>query len=263
VEIRGHLLGELWREQDRDAAMEEAMFGDFQAGLEVMGMIPGGELADGFNAVIYIVRGQPGNALICVISILPAGDLAKGARRAVGNASDGWRIVAKLEPGANAATIYKSPITLGAGGELVVTPFAKEVVEEITGKVVPRGIITPSTRLQQWAQQGGYVDPRTNTWVKFDGNLAADQVYPKTLIKKLEGFDDLTPQQQEFLLNYPGNFEPLPKSWNSSKWNRLADDWAKNTPMGRQASKEYIDALRMRQQAFEEFAKSLIEFWNR
>jgi hypothetical protein len=32
--------------------------------------------------------------------------------------------------------------------------------------------------------------------------------------------------------------------------------------MGRQASQEYIDALRERQQAFEEFAKNLIDFWN-
>jgi hypothetical protein len=123
-------------------------------------------------------------------------------------------------------------------------------------------ITTPSTKLQQWAQQGGYIDSRTNKWVKFNGNLAADHVYPKDLIKKLDGFDRLTPQQQEFLLNYPGNFEPLPKSWNSSKRNRLADDWAK-TPMGRRASKEYLDGLRERQHAFEGFAKNLIDFWNR
>ena len=123
-------------------------------------------------------------------------------------------------------------------------------------------ITTPSAKLQQWAKQGGYIDPRTNQWVKYDGALAADHVYPKDLIKKLEGFDKLTPQQQEFLLNYPGNFEPLPTSWNSSKLNRLADEWAK-TPMGKQASPQYIDALRDRQQAFEGLAKSLIEFWTK
>jgi hypothetical protein len=80
------------------------------------------------------------------------------------------------------------------------------------------------------------------------------------LIKKLPGFDKLTRDQKEFLLNYPGNFEPLPKVWNSSKLNRLADDWAR-TPMGRQASDEYIVRLRERQQAFEGFAKELIQFW--
>ncbi|MBL9093175.1 MAG: tandem-95 repeat protein, partial [Planctomycetaceae bacterium] len=126
----------------------------------------------------------------------------------------------------------------------------------------PSKITSPSTKLQQWAQQGGYVDPRTNRFIKFDGKLAADHVYPQYHIKKLDGFDKITPQQQEFLLNYPGNFEPLPKSWNSSKLNRLADDWAQ-TPMGRQASKDYTDALRERQQAFEGFSKSLIEFWTK
>jgi hypothetical protein len=122
------------------------------------------------------------------------------------------------------------------------------------------GITTPNSKLQQWAKQGGYVDPRTNKWVAYKGTLAADHVYPKELIEKLPGFDKLTPAQKEFLLNYPGNFEPLPTHWNSSKLNRLADEWAK-TPMGRQASKEYIDALRERQQAFEGFAKNLIAFW--
>jgi hypothetical protein len=124
-----------------------------------------------------------------------------------------------------------------------------------------KGITTPSPKLQQWAQQGGYIDPRTNTLVKTTENLAADHVYPKSLIKKLPNFNKLSRAQQEWLLNYPGNFEPLPKSWNSSKLNRLADDWANNTPMGRQASKDYIDALRERQQAFEGFANNIIDFW--
>jgi hypothetical protein len=156
-------------------------------------------------------------------------------------------------------------IALEAGGIPFVLLSKGDDASRILSKLddaAPVKITSPSTKLQQWAQQGGYVDPRTNKWIKFDGNLAADHVYPKDLIKKLDGFDKLSPQQQEFLLNYPGNFEPLPKSWNSSKLNRLADDWAK-TPMGRQAAKEYIDALRERQQAFEGFAKNLIEFWNR
>ena len=77
---------------------------------------------------------------------------------------------------------------------------------------------------------GEYVNPRTNKLVKFDGTLAADHVYPKDLIEQFPDYDKLTQRQQEFLLNYPGNFEPLPPSWNSSKKNRLADKWAE-TPM--------------------------------
>jgi RHS repeat-associated protein len=148
-----------------------------------------------------------------------------------------------------------------AGGANAVYNLAKDRSDGGTvGVHGPKGITTPSAKLQQWAQQGGYIDPRTNKFVSTAENLAADHVYPKSLIKRLPGFDRLSAAQQEWLLNYPGNFEPLPKSWNSSKLNRLADDWAK-TPMGRQASKEYIDALRQRQQAFEGFAKNMIDFW--
>jgi hypothetical protein len=121
-------------------------------------------------------------------------------------------------------------------------------------------IPTPSPKIQKWAQKGGFIDPRTNAWIKFSGTLAADHVYPKSLIMELKDFDKLHPSQQEWLLNYPGNFESLPTSWNSSKFNRLADDWA-NTPMGSTASKEYIDALRARQQGFEAFANEMIGFW--
>ncbi len=125
----------------------------------------------------------------------------------------------------------------------------------------PERIVTPNPQLRQWAQRGGYIDPRTNKWVVHKGPLAADHVYPKSMIKKLDGFKELTHEQQDFLLNYPGNFEPLPKAWNSSKLNRLADEWA-NTPMGRQASQDYIDVLRERQEAFAAFARNLIDFWN-
>jgi hypothetical protein len=34
--------------------------------------------------------------------------------------------------------------------------------------------MTPSSKLQQWAQQGGYIDPRTNKLVSTAENLAAD-----------------------------------------------------------------------------------------
>jgi RHS repeat-associated protein len=182
-------------------------------------------------------------------------DVIISTHEAITNPS--WRTIA----GALLSMLPFVPGIVGKADDVVDLGKAEDMAKREAASVAPTKITTPSPKLQQWAQQGGYVDPRTNKWIKFDGNLPADHVYPKDLIKKIDGFDRLTPQQQEFLLNYPGNFEPLPKSWNSSKLNRLANDWAK-TPMGRQASQEYIDALRERQQAFEEFAKNLIDFWN-
>jgi RHS repeat-associated protein len=121
-------------------------------------------------------------------------------------------------------------------------------------------IITPSQKLQRWAQQRGYVDPITNEWVAWDGSLSAGHIFPADLIRKLPGFRDLTTAQQEWLLNHPDNFMPLPRQWNSSMGNRLADDWA-TTPRGKLASKAYIDNLREAQQAFEAFARTMIEFF--
>jgi hypothetical protein len=161
----------------------------------------------------------------------------------------GWQHVTRIVRGKYVRFLEK-------GGKRLTVAECQHAHLNYRGK-----INTPSTRLQQWAQQGGYVDPRTNQWVKTEERLQADHVYPKDLIKKLPGFDKLTREQQEWLLNYPGNFEPLPRSWNASKWNRLADDWAKNTPMGKQASNEYIDQLRERQEAFEAFAKEMVRFF--
>jgi hypothetical protein len=126
---------------------------------------------------------------------------------------------------------------------------------------------TPSSGINRLIQrQGGYIDPVTNQWVKktLGGGpqIHSAHIYPADRIKQLAGFEQLTRGQQNFLLNHPDNFIPLPKQWNSSMGNSLADEWAK-TPRGRLASKEFIDELRESQQAFEGFAKGMIDFWLR
>ena len=54
------------------------------------------------------------------------------------------------------------------------------------------------------------MNPATNKWETYSGVLGADDAYPKSFIEKLPGYEKLMPEQQDFLLNYPGNFEPLP-----------------------------------------------------
>jgi RHS repeat-associated protein len=128
-------------------------------------------------------------------------------------------------------------------------------------------ILTPSPKLQRWVlDQLGYIDPATNEWVPITRgdagtHIQAGHVYPSSLIRKLPGFEKLTPAQQDWLLNNPNNIIPLPgRQWNQSMGNRLADQWAK-TPRGRLASKEFINDLRTGQQGFEGFAKEMIRFW--
>jgi hypothetical protein len=125
--------------------------------------------------------------------------------------------------------------------------------------------ITPSEKIKRWIQlRGGYIDPETNKWVfgraPF-GAAQASHLYPSSRIKQLPGFDRLTAAQQNWLLNHPDNFIPLPRQWNASMGNKLADDWAKTTTRGKMASKEFIDQLRESQEAFEGFAKEMIKFW--
>src|SRR5262249_48387838 len=125
---------------------------------------------------------------------------------------------------------------------------------------VPAEIVSPSPKLQSWARdEKGYINPMTNEWEDWT-RLTAAHIYPRELIEKLPGYDRLTRDQQNFLLNYPGNCIPLPKQWNSSMGSRLADEWA-TTPRGSLASKEYIDNLRESQQAYKVFAEGMIKFF--
>jgi hypothetical protein len=219
-----------------------SLAGTFQMFLDIAGVLPVvGTAADLTSLMIAAYHGDWLGVTTSLMGLVPiAGDIA-------------------------AATAKAGIVTAGVG----TVAFKADDVAEVLGKLKrivgnrsPAGIVSPSNTLQRGAKQGGYIDPRTNRWIRFEGTLAADHVYPQSLIKRLAGFDTLTREQQDFLLNYPGNFEPFPTTWNSSKKHLLADQWA-TTPMGRQASKEYIDSLRERQQAFEGFAKNLIDFWTR
>jgi hypothetical protein len=76
------------------------------------------------------------------------------------------------------------------------------------------------------AYWGWYLDPFTNEIVTGLGStMYADHIYPDYLIRRLAGFDDLTPEQQDALLNAPFNFQPLPGSLNSSKGKKTYDEW--------------------------------------
>ena len=70
-----------------------------------------------------------------------------------------------------------------------------------------------------------YINPLTNEVVQTSETLAADHIFPKSQIKDLPGFDDLTPRQQSDLLNIEFNTEGLPKTFNSSKGRLLPGEW--------------------------------------
>ena len=74
---------------------------------------------------------------------------------------------------------------------------------------------------------GWYLDPFTNEIVFVDYVTQADHIFPDRLIRELPGFKDLTPEQQKELVDYPGNFQPLPHWLNASKWAWSYFEWVR------------------------------------
>ncbi|GHA02626.1 hypothetical protein GCM10008090_10030 [Arenicella chitinivorans] len=68
-------------------------------------------------------------------------------------------------------------------------------------------------------------DPYTNQYrdPTADEVISGDHIYPKNLIEKLPGFDDLTDAQKRELIHDMENVQPLPKPLNQSKSNRAPD----------------------------------------
>ena len=89
-----------------------------------------------------------------------------------------------------------------------------------------------------------------------------DHIFPQAEIKKLPGFDQLTPAQQKALLNDPMNFQPLDASMNCSKGCKVegtANEWA--TYKGQSISAEYKDWLGETQNNVKKSLQDKIEKW--
>jgi RHS repeat-associated protein len=106
----------------------------------------------------------------------------------------------------------------------------------------------PSTaRKEEHAYWGYYWDPFSND-IKFTKEImAADHIYSAHLITQLPGFDKLKPTEKDAILNYEGNFQPLPRNLNSSKWIRTADKWI--SAEGQAFNADYVrDAIKLEKQ---------------
>ena len=217
--------------QPPSSELRELALDGIQMGLDLGGIVDPTPITDGASALISVGRGDWWGAGISVLGMAPyVGDLAKlGKLGKYGKSVT--KIIELAKNNAKVAEMFR-PMLWKIYNLIKKAPLDKlpasiakplrKMRDDIADFLLPA---SPTKKLQQWAQQGGYVDPKTNQWIKHNGTLAADHIYPKDLITQLPGFEKLTPKQQEFLLNYPGNFEPLPRDWNSSKLNRLADEW--------------------------------------
>lgn len=86
--------------------------------------------------------------------------------------------------------------------------------------------------------QGEYIDPLTNQKVTTSEKLAADHIVPQDTIKTMVGFNFLTQDEANQVLNNPNNFQGLPKSFNSSKGAKSAAEWT--TYKGQPLNPNYV-----------------------
>ena len=120
---------------------------------------------------------------------------------------------------ANAGTMAVGPVVRLSDGR--VSAAIPVSVADARGWMVPE---SPTSQIRQGVQ-GSYIDPLTNTKVITGQRLSADHSIPQSYIKKMRGFDRLSPEAQEAVLNFDWNIAGLLGPMNSSKNNRLPADW--------------------------------------
>ena len=99
----------------------EALLSVTQSGLDVAGMVPVvGEVADGLNGTIYLVRGDVTNAGISFAALLPVG----------GQAATGTRLAVKVAKGVESIA---APIAKNAGEVQKLVDFTKMADKTIDG----------------------------------------------------------------------------------------------------------------------------------
>jgi len=108
--------------------------------------------------------------------------------------------------------------------------------------------------------RGTYIDPLTGNSVPAAGTLAADHIVPQSWVREQPGFNDLTRQQQSWLLNHPLNTQGLPTSLNSSKQDKMPGDWV--TYRGQLLDPGYIQNDALRGQMLQNWLRQQIETFN-
>ena len=113
---------------------------------------------------------------------------------------------------------YLSSTKRGADGRFVWNGGSK--------KKNTLGFSSTTDRMRKDVESAKYIDPLTNKEVTPVAGtvMAPDHIYPTSLIENLKGFNELTTEQKKAIIRDTvdvGNIQPLPKSLNESKGNKL------------------------------------------
>ena len=124
----------------------------------------------------------------------------------------------------------------------------------------------PSTqRRSEHGPWGYYWDPFTSDYKLSDEYMQTDHIYPERLVRELikqrEGLAgiNLTDSQIYEVVNYEGNFQPLPGPLNASKKDKAASEWVK--ALGRDIPLKYIsDATKQEATIIRDLTRKIDKF---
>lgn len=141
-------------------------------------------------------------------------------------------------------TVIPAGAVIKIGGKWVRYLDNGNIEEIVDPETIKKVNGNPTNEMRHRFSENGILDPLTNLYrpVAISERISVDHIYPKARIKLLDGFDELTPEQQKKLLNDDfnlGNLQPLTTSLNSSKGSKL--DWT--TYRGEDLDPEYAEEL--------------------
>jgi RHS repeat-associated protein len=146
-------------------------------------------------------------------------------------------VVAAASAGIGAYGGIKQKNTGRVSGEPYVPVMGGDLPVRVTAKMPINYPVSPIPEILE-PLQGSYIDPLTDTRIFTSDTLQGDHIYAQSRIKAEPGFNRLSPEQQNAILNDPWNFEALPGSFNASKRDKQASDWTKYK--GRPLDPNYI-----------------------
>ncbi len=96
-----------------------------------------------------------------------------------------------------------------------------------------------------------------------DELISPDHIFPVKKITEMPGFDSLTTDQKKAIIRDEvgvGNIQPLPSSMNSSKRDRLGEEW--KTYKGQELDQDYMLELAQKQFKLEKAIQDKIDEFN-
>lgn len=124
---------------------------------------------------------------------------------------------------------------------------------------------TPSDELRVEINQGHPVaseaNPVPDEWLpglERTAPYSPDHIVPASRIRDMEGFADLTYDQQVALLNYKPNFHPMSRAANTSRGNRRFSEWTEHKRTGTQVNPALREAMIPREEALEKEIQEII-----